>query len=97
MKIEIVSDKVTVKSGISQRTQKPYSINKQEGFFFAAADTKYPVRFEFNLAEGATAFAPGMYKLDDSNFYVDRFGSLSISGQLVLLPLNASQPATRVA
>ncbi|PTT55533.1 single-stranded DNA-binding protein [Aeromonas sp. HMWF014] len=96
MKIEIVSDKVTTKSGISQRTQKPYTINKQEGFFFAEG-AKYPVRFEFNLADGATAFAPGMYKLDESNFYVDRFGALSLSGQLVLLPLNASQPASRVA
>lgn len=97
MKIEIVSDKVTVKSGVSSRTQKPYSINKQEGYFFAAGDTKYPVRFEFNLADGATAFAPGMYKLDESNFYVDRFGALSLSGQLVLLPIVAGQQTSRVA
>ncbi|MBV7415128.1 single-stranded DNA-binding protein [Aeromonas sp. sif2433] len=96
MKIEIVSDKVTVKSGTSQRTQKPYSIHKQEGFLFTEG-AKYPVRFEFNLADGATAFAPGMYKLDESSFFVDRFGALSLSGQLVLLPIAAGQPATRVA
>lgn len=96
MKIEIVSDKVTVKSGISQRTQKPYTINKQEGFFFAEG-AKYPVRFEFNLADGATAFAPGMYKLDESNFYVDRFGALSLSGQLVLVPIVAGQQSRPAA
>ena len=96
MKIEIVTDKVTVKSGTSQRTQKPYSINKQEGFLFTEG-AKYPVRFEFNLADGATAYAPGFYKLDESSFFVDRFGALSLSGQLVLLPLTAAQPASRVA
>lgn len=95
MKIEIVTSTIKNKSGTSA-AGKPYSINKQEGFLFTEG-AKYPVRFEFNLADGATAFAPGMYKLDESSFYVDRFGALSLSGQLVLLPLTAAQPATRVA
>ncbi|WP_429154072.1 single-stranded DNA-binding protein [Aeromonas media] len=96
MKIEIVTDKVTVKSGTSQRTQKPYSINKQEGFLFTEG-AKYPVRFEFNLAEGATAHAPGMYKLDESSFFVDRYGALSLSGQLALVPIVAGQQSRPAA
>lgn len=89
MKIEIVTNAVKNKSGTS-KAGKPYSINKQEGFLFTEG-AKYPVRFEFNLADGATAFAPGMYSLDESSFYVDRFGTLSLSGQLVLLPIAAGQ------
>lgn len=96
MKIEIVTDKVTVKSGTSQRTQKPYTIHKQEGFLFTEG-AKYPVRFEFNLAVGATAYAPGMYKLDESSFFVDRFGALSLSGQLVLSPISVGQQSRPAA
>lgn len=95
MKIEIVSSTVKNKSGTSA-ANKPYSINKQEGFLFTEG-AKYPVRFEFNLADGATAFAPGMYSLCESSYYVDRYGALSLSGQLVLVPIVAGQPATRVA
>ena len=95
MKIEIVTSTIKNKSGTSA-AGKPYSINKQEGFLFTEG-AKYPVRFEFNLADGATALAPGMYSLCESSFYVDRFGALSLSGQLALTPIASGQPATRVA
>ncbi|WP_324042579.1 single-stranded DNA-binding protein [Aeromonas caviae] len=95
MKIEIVTSTVKNKSGTSA-AGKPYSINKQEGFLFTEG-AKYPVRFEFNLADGATAFAPGMYSLCESSFYVDRFGALAVSGQLVLVPIVAGQQARPAA
>lgn len=96
MKIEIVNVNVRNQSGTSQRTGKPYSMNKQEAFLHIEGQP-YPVRFEFNLAEGATPFQKGFYTLSDKSFMVDRFGSLGVSGQLELVPLVANHQARPAA
>lgn len=90
MKIEIANVNVRNQSGTSQKTGKPYSMNKQEGYLHLEGQP-YPVRFEFNLADGATPFQKGFYTVTDKSYIVDRFGSLAVSGQLELVPLQQQQ------
>lgn len=96
MKIEIANVSVRNQSGTSQRTGKPYSMEKQEGYLHLEGQP-YPVKFEFTLAQGAKPYEKGYYTVTDKSFIVDRFGSLSLSGQLELVPIAANQPASRVA
>jgi len=90
MKIEIANVNVRNQSGTSQRTGKAYSMNKQEAYLHLDGQP-YPVRFEFNLADGATPFQKGFYTVTDKSFIVDRFGSLGVSGQLELVPVQQNQ------
>ncbi|AWA06641.1 single-stranded DNA-binding protein [Aeromonas hydrophila] len=96
MKIEIANVNVRNQSGTSQKTGKPYSMNKQEAYLHLDGQP-YPVRFEFNLADGATPFQKGFYTVTDKSFIVDRFGSLALSGQLELVPVVAGQQARPAA
>lgn len=85
MKIEITNVEVRNQSGISQKSGKPYSIDKQVGYLHL--DTQhYPVRFEFSLKTGTKPYDVGFYKIKDSSFFVDRFGGLALFGQLELIP-----------
>lgn len=88
MKIEIVSTEIHNLSGVSKHTQKPYSINKQSGFMHLDGE-RYPVRVEFNIADGATAWPVGFYSVLDSSFTVDRFGGIGINSELKLVPLKS--------
>lgn len=90
MKIEIANVNVRNQSGTSQRTGKAYSMNKQEAYLHLDGQP-YPVRFEFNLAEGAQPYQKGFYTVNDKSFIVDRFGSLGVSGQLDLIPVVSGQ------
>jgi hypothetical protein len=90
MKIEIAHVTVRNQSGTSQRTGKPYSMDKQEAYLHLDGQP-YPVKFEFTLAQGATPFQKGFYTVTDKSFIVDRFGSLGVSGQLDLVPVVAGQ------
>jgi len=90
MKIEIANVSVRNQSGISQRTGKPYSMEKQEAYLHLDGQP-YPVKFEFTLAQGATPYQKGFYTITDKTFIVDRFGSLGISGQLELVPVAVGQ------
>lgn len=90
MKIEIANVNVRNQSGTSQKTGKPYSMNKQEAYLHLDGQP-YPVRFEFNLADGATPLQKGFYTVTDKSFIVDRFGSLGVSSQLELVPLQQQQ------
>ncbi|AXH73838.1 MAG: helix-destabilizing protein [Inoviridae sp.] len=90
MKIEIANVSVRNQSGISQRTGKPYSMEKQEAYLHLDGQP-YPVKFEFTLAQGATPYQKGFYTITDKTFIVDRFGSLGVSGQLELVPVAVGQ------
>lgn len=90
MKIEIANVSVRNQSGTSQRTGKPYSMEKQEAYLHLDGQP-YPVKFEFTLAQGATPYQKGFYTITDKTFIVDRFGSLGVSGQLDLVPVVVGQ------
>ncbi|MDX1751475.1 MAG: single-stranded DNA-binding protein [Methylophaga sp.] len=85
MKIEILSQEIRTQSGTSKRTGNPYAIRKQTGFAHFDGEP-YPVKMELNLPDGAIPYAPGNYTLDEKSFYVDRYGSLAVSGELKLKP-----------
>ena len=77
MKIEIRDQKVENFSGTSSKTGKPFSMNKQEGYCHMDGQP-YPQRIEITLDDKSTGFPPGMYQMEETSFYVNRFGQLSI-------------------
>lgn len=85
MKIEIVSNEIREQSGNSQKTGKAYHIRKQSAFAHLEG-SKYPIAFTLNVPNDRKPYEPGMYQLVETNFYVDRFGALSLSQELVLTP-----------
>lgn len=89
MRIEIVSAEYRDFSGMSGRTGKAYSMRKQEGFAHIEGQ-KYPVRIEFNIPQNSTGWTPGMYELLEDSFFIDRYGSLALSGELKLKPVPGS-------
>lgn len=92
MKVEITSTETKTISGVSSRTNKPYNLNKQKGYLHLEGQ-KYPSAFEFTLADNATPYPNGFYTVDESSFFIDRFGSLNVSGSLKLVPLAAARAA----
>lgn len=80
--VEIKSDQVQTKAGVSAKTGKPYSIREQEGYaqIFGrnGEPAPYPVRITLALEDGAQAYAPGQYTIDPRCVYVDRFGGLTM-------------------
>lgn len=76
-------DSVRTQSGTSNRTGKPYSIRKQEGWFHSKTEP-YPSKVELNLADNQPPYAPGLYQIDfDQSVFVDRYNSLQL-GRLQL-------------
>lgn len=88
MKIEIVSNEIREQSGVSQKSGKPYHIRKQQAFAHLEGQ-KYPIAFTLNVPNDRQPYAPGMYQIDEKSFFVDRFGALGLSQELVLIPFNS--------
>lgn len=77
IEVEIRSDEIRMKSGISARTNKNYSIREQDGFIHLPGEP-YPQRCCMMLEEGAAPYQPGIYELDPASFFVGRFGQVNI-------------------
>lgn len=88
MRIEIVSNDIREQSGVSQKTQKPYHIRKQQAFAHLDGQ-KYPIGFTLNVPNDRQPYAPGMYQIEEKSFFVDRFGALGLSQELALVPITA--------
>lgn len=86
MKIEIVSADVREQSGVSQKTGKNYHIRKQQAFAHLDGQ-RYPVSFVLNVSHDCQPYAAGFYSIDDTSFYVDRFGRLGLPQELKLVPV----------
>lgn len=91
MKIEIVSSEIREQAGTSQKTGKPYHIRKQQAFAHLEGQ-KYPVSFVLNVPNDRQPYTSGFYSIDETSFYVDRFGGLGLSQELRLVPF--VQPRT---
>jgi hypothetical protein len=98
IKIEISSASVDVKSGVSARTGKPYSIREQQGFAYIVDrdgnPQRYPEKIRINLRDDQPPYAVGNYAVDARSFYVDRFDNLALG--LVLrsvAPVTAAKAA----
>jgi len=82
LKILVKSAEVFVKSGISGRTQKPYTIREQ--LAYVDLGKAFPVEIKLSLPDGRPdAYPVGVYELDPSSFFVGRFGELMVKPVLV--------------
>jgi len=100
IKIEVISTDITKKAGTSTRTGKAYSIREQDAWAYlfdrqGAADP-HPTKIRLNLEDDQLPYPKGMYVLDKTSFFVDRYGQLTI-GRMNIAPLPVSQaPAAPV-
>ena len=80
IKIEIQSDVVRTKSGVSARTGKPYSIREQEAYVHTMDQQgnprPYPQQLVLSLPEDRPPYPPGSYILAPESFYTNRFNQL---------------------
>lgn len=98
IKVEVKSTEVVTKSGVSARTNKPYSIREQVAVYAFLFDrdgraNPYPTRVTISLRDEQEPYPVGLYTLAPESFYVDRFNALSLG--LVLRPM--AQPAAKAA
>lgn len=89
LSVEIKSTDVSEFSGISSKTQKPYSIRKQKAWINLGQD--YPEQIEINLERDQQAYPVGRYVLSPESFYIDRNKQLSL--RPILKPAAASTKA----
>lgn len=91
LKIEVKSDDINIKTGISQRTNKAYSISEQMAYWHQKGKP-YPVEIKISLEDGAGPYKAGFYTVSEESFFVGNFSDLRV-GRLKL----ASVPHARAA
>jgi len=74
IKIEVKSNAIVNRAGISKRTGKPFDMNEQRAWLHGAKD--YPTEVSFVLGQGQVPFAPGWYVVGPECCQVDRFGNI---------------------
>lgn len=79
IRVEILSEEVFV-SRATSKDGRPLEFHKQEGFVHLGQ--KYPVRARIRIEPGKP-YAPGVYTLAPSSFWVDRYGELRLNPLLV--------------
>lgn len=87
MKIEITGTPKT-RSGRS-KSGNDYSITTQQAYLHNG--NKYPTEMSIQIESERQSYSFGMYELPmtSDNFYVDKYGSLSISRNLKLIPVQS--------
>lgn len=89
IRIEILSDEVFVTRALKEG--RSFEFHKQEAFVHLGQ--KYPVRCRVRVEPGKP-YAPGIYTLASSSFWVDRYGELRMTPRLVLArPVEKVVPA----
>ena len=101
IKVEVRSEELDVKTGVSQKNGKPYNIREQSawGFFVDQQGNPHPYPQKVRLTLEDTQqnpYPPGMYELADASFYPDRYGQIRIRAQLTPLPEKSAE-ALKVA
>jgi hypothetical protein len=91
MKIEIKSADVNVKSGVSKKNGKPYTIREQVGYLHQEGEA-YPVRCVLALEDQQESYAPGVYETANE-LYVGDFGRLAVSRSMRLVSVSARRAA----
>ena len=91
MKIEVKSAEVGVKSGVSKKNGKPYSIREQRAWLHNASDP-YPQGCVLQLEDSQEPYPPGMYETADE-LRVGAFGRLEVSRSMRLIPSSARKVA----
>lgn len=78
IRVEISDANPRTISGTSRRTGNPYSFRVQKGHAHLHGK-KYPVEFEFTLADDAPPYPIGEYILAPNSFEVDHNGRLVVA------------------
>lgn len=97
IKIEIASNLVETKSGVSAKSSKPYSIRQQEGWALTynsqtSQPNPHPQKIVFTLDDNQPPYPVGLYMLDPSSLYVGKFDSLMIGRvKLIARPAAAAK------
>lgn len=89
MKIEITGTPQT-RSGRSQ-AGRDYSITTQQAYLHNGEP--YPTQMKIQVENEMNAYAKGMYQVPftSENFYVDKYGSLTVARNLKLNPVHSSE------
>ncbi len=97
LKISISTTTIQTKSGVSNKTGKPYEIREQPAWIFLIDDhgkqQPYPVTFMILLERDQAPYALGDYILHPSSIQSGRFGSLQIRPVLRPAPALAKAAA----
>lgn len=98
LKVTVETTVVDVKTGISAKTGKPYSIRDQEAWILAyGKDGKpypHPQKFKVTLDDDQPEPYPlGQYIIDPASIYIDRFGQLAIRARLRAQPAQVAKAA----
>ena len=76
--VTITSPSIATKSGVSQRTGRPYSIHEQPAIVDLPNGERRAITLQHDLPEGP-ALGPGTYVPKDTAGIVGNFGSLEVS------------------
>lgn len=76
--VTIRDAKIETKSGVSQRTGKPYAIHEQHAIVELDNGERRSITLEHDLPDGP-ALQPGQYKPGPRAAYVGKFGALEVS------------------
>lgn len=81
-RVEITSANIQTRSGISQRTGKPYTMREQTAWMTTYDDfgkaNPYPAEIKLTLGDEQEPYAVGAYTMHPGSIYVGRFGSPEI-------------------
>lgn len=86
--VEIDSMEVKSRSGISAKTNKPYTMREQ--FAYLHHGKRYPTEFKLTLEDNQHPYPIGKYELDDSSFFVGKFDDLQIKPVLRVVSSHSS-------
>lgn len=84
MKIEIASTEVQKRTVRSKKDGKEYTFYTQEGFYHDG-HSPYPTRCNIPVADAASAYPVGMYRVADKSLFIDRFGNLALQRRFGLV------------
>lgn len=88
-RIEIHSDRVRTKEGVSARTNREYRIREQQAFIHLNGEP-FPQKMTLSLGDSQKPYAPGVYELTPE-FFVGNYGDLRIGMRDAILEPLADQ------
>lgn len=75
----VTSDATVTKSGISSRTNRPYSITEQAALVELPSGERRNITLQVDTANGEKPLSPGRYEPKPDALYVAGFGKLELS------------------
>lgn len=91
LQVQVDSTDISTRTG-TDKNGKPYSMRSQTGYLDTGK--RYPQELRFRLKDGQPAFPAGVYDVDVSrSSYINKYGTLALSEELVLVPAQKSAKA----